>query len=58
LVAAQIAAGVINLILLAPIPMQLLHLLLADLLWIALVLLCAARIAAGPSPGPRVFPRP
>jgi len=41
LVLAQIAAGLINLALLAPIPMQLLHLLLADLLWIALVRLAA-----------------
>jgi heme A synthase len=48
LIAAQIAAGVLNLFLLAPIPMQLLHLLLADLLWIALVLLCASRTAAEP----------
>jgi len=46
LAAAQIAIGVLNLFLLAPIPMQLLHLLLADLLWIALVLLCAARTTA------------
>jgi heme A synthase len=46
LAAAQIALGVLNLLLLAPIPMQLLHLLLADLLWIALVLLCAARTTA------------
>jgi len=47
-VAAQIAAGLLNLFLLAPIAMQLLHLLLADLLWIALVLLCAARTSAQP----------
>jgi heme A synthase len=42
LVLAQIAAGLVNLALLAPIPMQIVHLLLADLLWIALV-----RLAAG-----------
>jgi heme A synthase len=41
-VGAQIAAGVLNLVLLAPVWMQLVHLLLADLLWIALVLLCAS----------------
>jgi heme A synthase len=35
----QLAAGVINLLLLAPIWMQIVHLLLADLVWIALVLL-------------------
>jgi heme A synthase len=37
LVGVQIIAGVANLLLLAPIPMQMLHLLLADLLWLALV---------------------
>ena len=42
LVVAQIAAGVVNLVLLAPVWMQLLHLLLADALWIVLVLLCAS----------------
>jgi cytochrome c oxidase assembly protein subunit 15 len=36
---AQLCAGAINLALLAPITMQIVHLLLADLLWIALVLL-------------------
>jgi cytochrome c oxidase assembly protein subunit 15/protoheme IX farnesyltransferase len=40
IVAAQFLAGIANLLLLAPIGMQLLHLLLADLLWIALVALC------------------
>jgi heme A synthase len=39
LVVAQIAVGFLNLGLLAPIPLQLLHLLLADLLWIGLVTL-------------------
>ncbi len=41
LVGAQIAAGVANLLLRAPVWMQMLHLLLADALWITLVLLCA-----------------
>jgi heme A synthase len=36
---AQLCAGAINLILLAPIWMQITHLLLADSLWIGLVLL-------------------
>lgn len=36
---AQLGAGAINLALLAPIGMQILHLLLADLVWISLVLL-------------------
>ena len=38
LVFAQVGAGILNWILLAPIWMQIFHLLLADLLWIALVL--------------------
>jgi heme A synthase len=41
-VVAQIAAGLVNLVLLAPVPMQLVHLLLADAVWISLVLLCAS----------------
>jgi heme A synthase len=44
----QIAAGIVNLVLLAPVPMQLVHLLLADLSWIALVLMSAASLAAAP----------
>jgi len=42
---AQVLAGVANLLLLAPAWMQLIHLLLADLLWISLVLLCAETLA-------------
>jgi heme A synthase len=37
LVFAQLAAGVLNIALLAPVWMQILHLLVADLLWVALV---------------------
>jgi heme A synthase len=44
LLAVQLAAGALNLALLAPVWMQLVHLLLADLLWIALVLLAAERL--------------
>ena len=33
----QLAAGAVNVLMLAPVPMQLFHLLLADLLWISLV---------------------
>ena len=40
MVAAQLLAGVLNLLLLAPVWMQLVHLLLAELLWIAVVVLC------------------
>ncbi|MDX1662665.1 MAG: COX15/CtaA family protein [Candidatus Promineifilaceae bacterium] len=46
MVVVQIVAGVVNLMLLAPVAMQLLHLLLADLLWIGLVLLSAVTLAA------------
>jgi len=41
----QLAAGVINLTLLAPVWMQLLHLLLADVLWISLIALLLEVIA-------------
>jgi heme A synthase len=41
---AQIAAGAANLLLLAPVWMQMVHLLLADLVWISLVLLCAGML--------------
>lgn len=41
-VVAQVAAGLLNLLLLAPVWMQMIHLLLADVLWIALVLLVAS----------------
>jgi heme A synthase len=41
LLAAQLAAGILNVVLLAPVWMQMMHLLLADGVWIALVLLCA-----------------
>ena len=39
LVFVQIAVGILNWILLAPVWMQIVHLLIADLLWIALVTL-------------------
>jgi heme A synthase len=45
LVAAQFAAGLLNAALLAPVWLQIVHLLLADLLWLALVLLSAATLA-------------
>ena len=41
LAVTQLVAGVVNVVLLAPVWMQLLHLLLADLLWITVVLLGA-----------------
>ncbi|HEY3587951.1 MAG TPA: COX15/CtaA family protein, partial [Myxococcaceae bacterium] len=45
LVVVQLTAGMVNLILLAPVWMQLLHLLLADAVWLATVLLGAAALA-------------
>ncbi len=51
LVAAQIAAGVVNLALLTPLGMQVVHLLLADLLWIALVILAEGAEEAGERQG-------
>lgn len=48
LVAIEIAVGVANVLLLAPIPLQLVHLVVADLLWIAAVLLGSASLAPGP----------
>jgi len=44
LVGLQIGAGALNLLLLAPVFMQILHLLLADLLWISVVLLVACTL--------------
>ncbi len=41
----QLLAGLVNLLLLAPVWMQLVHLLLADLVWITLVLLAASEFA-------------
>jgi heme A synthase len=49
LVVLQMAAGMLNLYLLAPIWMQLVHLLLADLLWIALVLFTAEALEVAPA---------
>ena len=46
LFAMQLAAGALNVALLAPIWMQIVHLLLADAVWIALVLLAASALAA------------
>jgi heme A synthase len=42
---AQLGVGSINLALLAPISLQIIHLLMADLVWVALVLLSAATLA-------------
>ena len=45
----QVGAGLLNVILLAPVWMQIVHLLLADLLWIALILLGARTLALAPT---------
>lgn len=50
LVAVEIAAGAANLLLLAPVPLQVVHLVLADLVWIAAVLLASASLAPGEAP--------
>ena len=42
---AQLVAGVVNVLLLAPLWMQILHLFIADLCWILLVLLAASALA-------------
>jgi heme A synthase len=47
MVAAQVAAGLANLLLSAPVWMQIVHLFLADALWISLVLLCAGTLESG-----------
>lgn len=46
----QLGAGTLNLLLLAPVWMQLVHLLLADLVWIVMVLLSAAALARNLAP--------
>ena len=49
LFAAQLIAGLVNLVLLAPVWMQIVHLLLADLVWITLVLFAAVTFARQPA---------
>lgn len=46
IVAVQLLAGVVNLLLLAPVWMQIVHLLLADSVWVSLVLAGAAALRA------------
>ena len=54
---AQIPGGFLNLALLAPVWMQLVHLLMADLLWLAVVLLGASALAQpAVAPAPRAEP--
>jgi len=49
---AQLAVGSLNLFLLAPAPIQITHLLLADVIWIALVMLAAHALARAPEATP------
>lgn len=58
LVLVQIAFGGATLVMLAPILMQLGHLLLADLVWISYVMMCASYLSAEAStqPGPPLSP--
>ena len=46
----QLGAGLLNLILLVPVAMQLIHLFLAVLVWITLILLTAVTLAESPQP--------
>ncbi|MGE3178103.1 MAG: COX15/CtaA family protein [Vicinamibacterales bacterium] len=48
----QLAAGLANVFLLAPVWLQMVHLLLADTLWILFVLLSAAAMAVSSAPAP------
>ena len=50
----QLAAGAVNVVLLAPVWMQLVHLLLADLIWISLVLMGASALTEKGSPDPAI----
>lgn len=52
ILAAQMLVGLVNVLLAAPIVIQLLHLVLADIAWIALVLLGARVLAAEPHTTP------
>ncbi|HET8539962.1 MAG TPA: COX15/CtaA family protein [Anaeromyxobacter sp.] len=56
LVAVEVVAGVANVLLLAPVWLQLVHLLLADLVWLALVLLAAATLAPADEPARAASP--
>ncbi len=47
---AQLTAGLLNVWFLAPVPLQIVHLLLSDLIWISLVLLAASVLSTAPQP--------
>ena len=50
LIIAQVTLGALNVVLLAPVWMQLVHLLMADLVWMVLVLLAATVLTPNPEP--------
>ncbi len=50
LIFLQLVAGLVNLFMLAPVPLQIIHLLLADLVWICLVLFTASAFGGEPNP--------
>jgi heme A synthase len=54
----QLLAGAVNVVLKAPVWMQLLHLLLSDMLWVVLVLFSAAALAAEQAPASVQHPIP
>ncbi|HEU5098870.1 MAG TPA: COX15/CtaA family protein [Roseiflexaceae bacterium] len=59
LFATQLLVGVVNVALLAPIAMQIIHLFMADLVWVTLVLAAAAALAERePAPVPAVAAEP
>lgn len=58
LYAAQIVAGLVNVVLLAPVWMQLVHLLMADLIWLAVVRAGMMALAAQPAAAPAAEPVP
>ncbi len=59
LVGAQVTAGVVSLLARAPVWMQLVHLLLADSVWVALVLTAGAALGEGaPTAADAPMPRP
>ncbi len=56
-VAAQLVAGFVNVILLAPVWMQIIHLLLADVMWIAALLLGATVLSQEAAVAPQWLPQ-
>jgi cytochrome c oxidase assembly protein subunit 15 len=57
-VAIEIGLGVANVLLLAPIALQLVHLVVADLVWLSLVFLASASLAPGGVPVRAAAPQP